>query len=149
MTALLAFLLFGTSQDTEFVRELMKKKKSTVGDAVLCFYSLSGEEKPAKTAKEAADALIKKGWIDEDWKGELDTNASLGEVCRLICAALEIKGGLTMRVLGRTSRYCYRECAAKRLVAPNGPHSAVSGRDLLSIVGRIEEEMEKREAAKK
>lgn len=139
MGVLLAFL---AAQDAEFTRELMKKKKATVADVALVFYSFL-DEKPVKTGKEAAEALVKKGRMPEGW--DLDSNASLGEVCYLICTTLDIQGGATMRVVGVTSRYAYRECAFRGLVKANGPHSAVSGRDLLSIAGRLEEELEKRE----
>lgn len=138
MGILLAFL---AAQDAEFTRELMKKKKATVGDVAMVFYSFL-DEKPVKTPKEALAALAKKNRMPDDW--DLDSNASLGEVCYLICTTLEIEGGVTMRVIGTTPRYAYRECVCRGLVKANGPHSAVSGRDLLSIAGRLEEELEKR-----
>ncbi|MBI2901183.1 MAG: hypothetical protein HYY17_13445 [Planctomycetes bacterium] len=146
MGILLAFLEAPPLQDAEFARELMKKRKSSVADVCLVFYSFLDDAKPTKSPTEAAAALVKARRLPEGW--DLESNASLGEVSYLICTTLGIKGGLTMRVFGNSSRYCYRECVAKRLVQANGPHSAVSGRDLLSIAGRIEDELEKRASKK-
>jgi hypothetical protein len=144
MGVLLTFLA-AAAQDAEFTRELMMKKKATVGDVARVFHAFL-DEKAVRTAKDAAAALAKHGRMPDDW--DLDSNASLGEVCYLLCTTLGIEGGLTMRVIGTTPRYAYRECVYRGLVKPNGPHSAVSGRDLLSIAGRLEEELEKRAAGK-
>jgi hypothetical protein len=137
-------LLVVVLQDADYVRDLMQKKKASVGDVCRVFAAYATDEKPPKTAKEAAQVLVKKGWLPEGWAEDLEENASLGEVSYLLCEALKIKGGLTMRLLGNSSRYAYKECVAKRLVKANGPHSAVSGRDLLGIAGRLEEELEKK-----
>jgi len=132
-------MLLGASplQDAEYVRELMQKKKATVGDVAMVFYSFLDGVPSTKEPKEAAAALVKAGRMPDGW--DLSSNASLGEACVLICATLKIKGGLMMRLLGNPSRYCYRECVSKGLVRAAGPHSSVSGRDLMSIANRMEE----------
>lgn len=129
-------------QDAEYTRELMKKKKVSVGDVALVFYSFLEDAKPTTSPKEAAAGLVRAGRMPEGW--DLESNASLGEVCVLVCSTLGIRGGLMMRITGGASRYAYRECVAKNLVRAGGPHSAVPGRDLLSIVGRVEEALEKK-----
>ncbi len=143
-TLVITILAGFQAQDIEYTRELMKKKKVTVGDLSFVFYSLLGEEKTAKEAAEAAEAVVEKGWMPKKWAEDLDENASLGEVSYMICKVLDIKGGFMMRTFGMTKRYCYRECVYQRLVGPNGPHSRVSGRDLLGVYTTLENILEER-----
>ena len=56
-------------------------------------------------------------------------------------------GGMMMRILGYTRRYCYRECVQRRLVRGNGPHSRLSGRDLLGIYTLLENRLEEKAEA--
>ncbi len=143
---LLLTMLSGTpGQDIEYTRELMKKKKADMGDLSFVFYSLLGKEKPAEKASEAAAALVKKGWMPSKWSKDLEAKITLGDVCYLMCHTLEIKGGMMMRVFGYTRRYCYRECVQRRLVRGNGPHSRVSGRDLLGVYTLLENRLEEKE----
>lgn len=144
MEIMAALILSCSWQDVDFVRQMMRKRRVTLADVSLAFSSLVGEAEPAKSAKEAAEILRKKNILPGGWQGELQEEVSLGRVCVLVCTTLEIKGGLVMRLFGNAPRTCYRECVSRSLVRANGPHSAVSGRDLLSLVGRVEEEQEKR-----
>lgn len=146
-TILLAMMAGSQAQDIEYTRGLMKKKEVTVGDLSFVFYSLLGKEKTVKEASEAAGALVEKGWMPKKWAKDLGEEASLGEACYLICKVLEIRGGMMMRILGYTRRYCYRECVQRRLVRGNGPHSRLSGRDLLGIYTLLENRLEEKAEA--
>ena len=57
-TLVITILAGFQAQDIEYTRELMKKKKVTIGDLSFVFYSLLGAEKPAKEASEAAEVLV-------------------------------------------------------------------------------------------
>lgn len=142
MTWTMGILLALGGQDAEFTRELMKKPRATLGDACMVFSALLPGEGTAKTPQEAADRLVKAGRMPASWKESLGGNASLGEVAYLICTHLKIKGGLVMRFTGYTPRYCYRECVARRLLKANGPHSGLTGRDLLGLYGALEQAQE-------
>lgn len=133
-----------SAQDLEFQRQLMKKSAVTIGDVCMIWHGLEFEPDPHVTAERACARLVEKGIVPEEWKSQLQAPASLGDVCVLICRSLDIKGGVTMRVVGTTARYAYKECARLRLVKAAGPHARVPGRDLLSISSRMEEWLEVR-----
>lgn len=141
---LLTAAMVASAQDLEFQRQLMKKSAVTIGDICMIWHGLEFEPDPHITADKACAKLVEKGIVPEGWKSQLDVVASLGDVCVVICKSLDIKGGVTMRVIGTTSRYAYKECVRLRLVKAGGPHSRVPGRDLLSISSRMEEWLEAR-----
>lgn len=127
------------AQSLEEQRTIAAKKAVTLGDAVLLFYALNFEPDPAVDRERAFDRLTSAGIIPAEWKSELGGEASLGEVCYMICTTLKVKGGLTVRIFGLSRRAAYRECVKAQIVTPSGPHSKVSGKALIGVCGRVED----------
>jgi hypothetical protein len=127
------------SQSLEFQREVAQKRAVTLGDVVMMFHGLVNDTDPQLTEDKAFAALVQKKLIPEDWNSDLKEPASLGQISYIICQLLDISGGIMQHATFNCRRYCYRECARLRLVKPGGPHSQVPGRDIVAIMGRIED----------
>jgi hypothetical protein len=52
----------------------------------------------------------------------------------MVCQALEIKGGVTMRLFGINRRYALRECIHLRLIASGTTDEYVTGRELIDVI---------------
>ncbi len=127
------------AQSMEFQREVAQKRAVSFSDVVMMFYGLVNNVDSELTPDKAFDDFVKKGYVPESWKEDLQGEASLGQVCYLVCKMLDISGGVMQWTTCDCRRYCYRECARLRLVKAGGPHSRVPGRDLIGMCGRIED----------
>jgi hypothetical protein len=67
-----------------------------------------------------------------------DEAVERGPLAVAICKALEIKGGVMLRLTG-AQRYAVRELQFKDLYPPSGPHQTFSGSEYLGIIGRMED----------
>jgi hypothetical protein len=70
-----------------------------------------------------------------------------GTLAVAIVRALDIKGGVTMRVLGATPRYATRELVFMELYPPSSPGQTFSGAEFLGIIGKLEDHQRERQAA--
>jgi hypothetical protein len=62
-----------------------------------------------------------------------------GTLAVAILKALNIKGGLALRLLGPTPRYAVRELVFMDLYPPSSPNQTFSGAEFLGIVGKLED----------
>ena len=68
---------------------------------------------------------------------------------RLVCQALGIKGGLSMRMFGPSERYCYKEAVFLKLVPAGNQRRLISGAELLAVFdrcSRYQDEQKKKES---
>jgi hypothetical protein len=57
----------------------------------------------------------------------------------MVCRALGVKGGLTMRIFGPSERYCLRECQYLELMASGGcTYQDCRGGELVSVIDRAD-----------
>ena len=62
-----------------------------------------------------------------------------GTLAVALARALDIRGGLTMRVFGPTARYATRELQYAGVYPPSSPQQTFSGAEFLGIIGRAED----------
>lgn len=62
-----------------------------------------------------------------------------GTLAVAILKALNIRGGLTMRLLGPSPRYAVRELVFMELYPPSSPNQTFSGVEFLGIIGKLED----------
>ena len=67
-----------------------------------------------------------------------DQAVERGPLAVAICRALEIKGGVLLRLTG-AQRYAVRELQYLDLYPPSGPNQTFSGSEYLGIIGRMED----------
>jgi hypothetical protein len=104
--------------------------------ALLLF--LDGSD-PAADYEGRVQALKDRRMVPVDFNGAQAAAVKRGTVAVAIARALEIKGGLSMRLFGPTPRYAVRELQYMNLFPQSSPQQTFSGQELLGIIGRAED----------
>jgi hypothetical protein len=127
-------------ESARFAREVVDKEAVTVRDGVAATLILIDRYEPNRTFEEQLEVLIGQDVIEQKERTKLKDSDTLtrGTLAYLLIGALEIKGGLTMRILGRSDRYALRECIDSGIIEKGSAGSAVSGRELISVLSNAE-----------
>jgi len=126
-------------ESARFTREVVDKEAVTVRDGVAAILILIDKYEPNRTFEQQLD-LIGQDVIEQKERTKLKDSDTLtrGTLAYLITGALETKGGLTMRIFGRSNRYALRECIDCGIIEKGSAGSAVSGRELISVLANAE-----------
>jgi len=84
-------------------------------------------------------ALKARKMLPNDFHEPADATVQRGNVAVALCRALNIKGGVTMRVLGPMPRYATRELQFMGLYPPGSPQQTFSGNEFVGVIGRAED----------
>ncbi|MBI3857653.1 MAG: hypothetical protein HY293_18380 [Planctomycetes bacterium] len=119
---------------TAYLRRIFEKDRATYGDACRMTLSLiKGEHTDADFATNSGD-LAGRGVVSADWGLQEASLLTKGTLAYMVCQALEIKGGLTMRIFGINRRYALRECLHRGLIASGTTDEFVTGRELIDVL---------------
>jgi len=131
--------------DTSYFRELVNKGNATYYDAYRMMAILeSGQDTPDVKFDDLKKGLTKLGIIPEDWDTKKETEfVNRGELSYMLFKALEMKGGLTVRIFGVSCRYAFRECVDKKLIVEGYASQLLSGEELISILAEAEKYQQK------
>ena len=131
--------------DTSYFRELVNKGNATYYDAYRMMAILeSGQDTPDVKFDDLKKGLTKLGIIPEDWDTKKETEfVNRGELSYMLFKALEMKGGLTVRIFGVSCRYAFRECVDKKLIVEGYANQLLSGEELISILAEAEKYQQK------
>jgi len=77
--------------------------------------------------------------LPEGFNQPPDAAVQRGTLAYALCRALQIKGGVTMRVLGNSDRYATRELQFMGLFPPGSQQQTFSGTEYVGIIGKIED----------
>lgn len=123
---------------TEFIRNMYKREKAEFADACRVIKTLLDHTDQEESFSSVRKNLIEKKVIPSDWTYTRTSPVTKGMVSSMLCNALNIKGGITMRILGNTQRYALRECVWIGIVLEGTVDEYVSGGELLAIFARAE-----------
>lgn len=133
----LTLLLAGSvlEGDNSFYRVLASKPNATFEDAVRAFLDLGagtdvGSMSFDKQAAELADAKI----IRKSWAKRPEERLTRGRTAYLVCRVCRIKGGITMRILGPSERYAFRECIFLGVWRGGNQRDYVTGGELMGVL---------------
>lgn len=92
--------------------------------------------------------LRDRGWLP-DGVGEDDANVAMqrGTLAALLVHALDIEGGVMMRLTGGAPRYAYRELVYRGMMPQGSELMVLDGLDFVGVVSKAEDFMRVREAA--
>ena len=96
------------------------------------------EDDHAGFAERLAEAR-RRGWLGETAELDPEGAATVGFVSVALCEVLKIDGGLTMRLLGRSPRYCTRALIDAGLLPDRSPNQAVRGPEFIDLVAHAED----------
>lgn len=81
----------------------------------------------------------RRGWLGATAPLDSDGAATVGLVSVALCEVLKIDGGLTMKVLGSSQRYCTRALIDAGLLPDRSPNQVVRGPEFLDLVAHAED----------
>lgn len=94
---------------------------------------------PAQNYKERVELLHQRHMLPKDFNRPANESITRGVLAVALVRALNIKGGLTMHILGPTQRYATRELQYMHLYPASSPQQTFSGADFIGIIGRVED----------
>jgi hypothetical protein len=119
---------------TAYLRRIFEKDRASYGDACRAVLSLiKNEHSDADFAAISGD-LAGRGVVRADWVLQEASLLTKGTLAYMVCQALEIKGGVTMRLFGINRRYALRECVQRRLMTSGTVDEYVTGRELIDVI---------------
>jgi len=127
--------------DARFFAELAFKDVASAADAARAMVILVSEGRNHGGDLEADRAYLREkgilpdGWLDRAAAADPLEKAHLAV---LVCRALDIKGGLFMRLLGPTPRLALRECVYLELMVGGSEYGHVQGGELAGVIDRAD-----------
>jgi hypothetical protein len=118
---------------TAHLRRMYATDRCTYGDGLR---AIAGLVNDAPAEGDFVAALKEKGIVPADWNDAAESKLTKGTLAYLLCKALDIKGGATMRLTGTSRRYALRECIYVGLMGVGSTDEYVSGRELLDVMQR-------------
>jgi hypothetical protein len=124
----------GKESRTAYLRRIFERDRATYGDACRAVLSLLKDEHTDADFAVISGDLAGRGIVSSDWNLQETSLLTKGTLAYMLCQALEIKGGLTMRLFGSSRRYALRECQHKGLIVAGVMDEYVTGRELLDVL---------------
>ena len=92
-----------------------------------------------RDAAAARDYLVGSKIARSGWPTAADAPLTKGRLAYMVCQALGIKGGVTMRLFGPSQRYCLAECQYLELMTGGADYEHVTGGELVSVIDRADQ----------
>ena len=136
-------------QQLEFWHRLADQPVTSNDDAFhgLLLY-LDGED-PAEDYASRVRALKSRRLLPAKFSQPAERAVDRGTLAVAIVRALDIKGGVALRILGATPRYAVRELVFMELYPPSSPGQTFSGAEYLGIIGKLEDHQRQQAAARR
>ena len=116
-------------------------------DALHSFILIEDGTDPSPDFQARMALAAQKGWlIGTPTSLEANESATVGLLSVAACEILGIEGGLTMRLMGPSPRYCTRELSSMGMLPGLTPNEALTGLEFIAFVGNIEQRMELQQA---
>ena len=126
-------------EQLEFWHRLAEQPVTSNDDAfhgLLLF--LDGED-PADDYAGRVRALRRRGMLPKGFEQPPEQAVERGTLAVALLKALDIEGGLMLRLLGPTPRYAVRELVYLGLYPQSSPQQTFSGTEYLGIIGKAED----------
>jgi len=140
--------------ELDFWDEIASRHSVTNNDALHGLLMLAGDE-DADDADQADDAndfarhvrlARARGWIGEDQELIANKTASVGLMAMAVCEILDMEGGVSAWLFGRSPRSCTRELIHRRMIPARTDNQALTGLEFIDLVGRSEDYLGYRDA---
>ncbi|NNF45061.1 MAG: hypothetical protein HKO59_07870 [Phycisphaerales bacterium] len=134
------------ADELDFWDDLALRPVTTNSDALHGLLGLAGEEASTEAYDLRLAAARERGWISTDDELLRNESATVGMIAVAVCDILGVQGGLSMRVLGPSPRYCTKELVFRELIPPRTENQSLSGLEFIDLVSRMEDELRRQSA---
>jgi hypothetical protein len=128
--------------ELDFWEGLEAQRIVTVNDTLHALFLLADGTDALTTYEQRLAEAKRRKWLAAGADPDANESATVGMVAVATCQILEVKGGLTMRLLGPSPRYCTRELVFLGILPPRTEHQSLSGLELMDVVGRVEDRLD-------
>lgn len=127
-----------------FLNDLYSKKAATFSDALKVATILLRMYDPERDFIFDLAAMREKGIVSRaiSETAVADTLLDKGTAAYIFCQSLGIKGGIWMRLFGRSQRYCLRELVFEGIMQASGIRELTSGAELVDMFTRAVDYLE-------
>ncbi len=91
-----------------------------------------------ETYAERIEWLKTNGYLDRGFNAPAHASAERGTLAQILCRILDIKGGLTMRIIGAHPRYALRELVDMEMIDPSSTQQGFSGIEFVGVINKAE-----------
>jgi hypothetical protein len=134
-------------EQLEFWHRLADQPVTSNDDAFHGLLMFLDGDDPAGDYAGRVQALRARHMLPKGFNQPAEQAVQRGTLAVAILRALNIKGGLTLLVLGPTPRYAVRELVFMDLYPPSSPNQTFSGAEYLGIIGKVEDYQRQERAA--
>ncbi len=133
--------LAGNDPDSqiEFWHALAERPVTSNDEAFHGLLLYTDREDPADSYDGRVSLLKERRMLPKGFDRPANESISRGVLAVALVRALEIKGGVTMHLLGPTPRYATRELMYMNLYPPSSPQQTFAGSEFVGIMGRVED----------
>jgi hypothetical protein len=128
--------------ELDFWEGVESQRIVTVNDALHALFLLADGSDSFSTYEKRLVEAKRRQWLPAGAGPAANESATVGQVAMAVCQILDVKGGLTMRLLGPSPRYCTRELVFLGILPPRTEHQSLSGLELMDVVGRVEDRLD-------
>lgn len=127
--------------EMDFWDGLAEQRVVTNHDALHALVLSFTKSNPA-SYEERLDLAHKRGWIKAEDIPPANESARVGWIAKAVCLECDIKGGLTMRLLGAHERYAVNELNSLGWLPNMSRNQAISGLQLVALLSNAEDHVE-------
>jgi hypothetical protein len=131
----------GYEAELDFWDDLATRPVVTNNDALYGLLLVSGEENPPDSYDSRLAAARELQWIGENQSPPINESATVGMISMAVCDILQVRGGLTMHLLGPSPRYCTRELIFLEYIPRRTENQSLSGLEFIDLLSHVEETM--------
>lgn len=129
---------FGTAdQELDFLSTVNDMTAVTNNDALHGLLILADGADPHATFEERVTSAKARKWMPSGFRGAANESASVGWMSMAGCQICNIKGGLTMHVLGPTPRYCTKELVFMQVIPLRTENQSLTGAEFTDYLNRL------------
>ena len=133
--------LAGNDPDSRmaFWHTLAQRKVTSNDEAFHGLLLLIDDDDPAVDYAGRVELLKSRGLLPHRFDHPADQAVRRGTLAVAICKAMNIEGGVVMRLFGASYRYASRELQYMNIYPEGSPHQTFRGDEFLYVIGRVED----------
>ncbi len=128
-----------TEADMQFWHGLADRSVVTNNGAFHALIALDKGGDPTDSYEARVEHLKKKGFLPEGFDRPANEAVRRGTVARILAPMLDIKGGVTMRLVGAHPRYALRALEHRDIMPPSSAQQALKGIEFVGIMAKAED----------
>jgi hypothetical protein len=130
------------ADQTEFVDGLRDRYSVTNHDAIHGLILLADGEDTLTSYEDRVATAKERGWLMPNWNRPANESARIGDVAQGVCVITDIRGGLTMGMIGPHPRYATRELIYLEMMPERGDKQSIRGLEYLELMLRASDRLD-------